>query len=73
MPPRKNGKPSRPAKKKADSPGLKAIYADFRKRFSAADLQKYTEIEEGIPLEVAIEEMEKIHRESADSARGKRG
>jgi hypothetical protein len=42
---------------------LKTIYAKVRRAFTAADLQKYTEIEEGIPVEQVIAEMEAIHRE----------
>jgi len=38
--------------------GLRAIYAKARREFTAADLQKYTEIEVGIPLEKIIEDME---------------
>jgi hypothetical protein len=41
--------------KKGDS--LKTIYAKVRRAFTAADLQKYTEIEEGIPLEQILEEL----------------
>ncbi|HMF16622.1 MAG TPA: hypothetical protein VKE98_05410 [Gemmataceae bacterium] len=41
--------------KKSDS--LKTIYAKYRRAFTAADLQKYTEIEEGIPLEQILEEL----------------
>jgi hypothetical protein len=37
--------------KKGDS--LKTIYAKARKAFTAADLQKYTVIEEGIPAEMS--------------------
>lgn len=42
---------------------LRAFYEKYRHEFTAADLQKYTEIEEGIPLEQIIAEMEEIHRE----------
>ena len=42
---------------------LQAIYAKSRREFSAADLQKYTEIEEGIPLEKVLAEVEATHRE----------
>ena len=42
---------------------LQTIYAKARRAFTAADLQKYTEIEEGIPLEQIIAEMEVIDRE----------
>jgi hypothetical protein len=41
---------------------LKAIYTESRRKFTAADLQKYTVIETGIPLETVIGEMEEIHR-----------
>lgn len=41
---------------------LKEIYAAVRKQFTAADLQKYTEIEEGIPIEEILADMEKIQR-----------
>jgi len=41
---------------------LKAIYAAARRAFTAADLQKYTEIEVGIPAEQVLAQMEEIHR-----------
>src|SRR5262249_811539 len=41
---------------------LKEIYARSRREFTAADLQKYTVIEKGVPLEKIIAEMEAIHR-----------
>jgi hypothetical protein len=47
--------------KKGES--LKSIYAKVRKAFTAADLQKYTVIEEGIPAEQVLAEMEAINRE----------
>jgi hypothetical protein len=47
--------------KKGES--LKSIYARLRKAFTAADLQKYTVIEEGIPAEQVLAEMEAINRE----------
>ena len=40
---------------KGDS--LKTIYRKAREAFTAADLQKYTEIEEGIPLEQILAEL----------------
>lgn len=46
-----------------DTDDDKTIYAKFRKVFTAADLQKYTEIEAGIPAEQVLAEMEAIHRE----------
>lgn len=42
---------------------LKSIYAKVRRRFTAADLQRYTEIEEGIPARQVLAELETIHRE----------
>jgi len=57
---RKNEKSGQPPSN--EDKELKAIYDQYRREFSAADLQKYTEIEEGIPLEKVIAEMEEIHR-----------
>jgi hypothetical protein len=37
---------------------LKAIYAAARRAFTAADLQKYTEIEEGSPAEQVLRDLE---------------
>jgi hypothetical protein len=47
--------------KKGDS--LKTIYAKYRRAFTAADLAKYAEIEEGIPFEKIIAELEAIQNE----------
>ena len=47
--------------KKGDD--LKTIYAKARRAFTAADLQKYTELEKGIPAEQLLAELEAIHRE----------
>jgi hypothetical protein len=33
---------------------LKAIYAKIRRSFTAADLQRFTEIEEGVPAEEVL-------------------
>ena len=55
---RKNDKP-RQTKNKKDK-DLQALYAKARQEFTAADLQKYTVIEKGIPLEKVIAEMESI-------------
>jgi len=41
---------------------LQAVYEKYRREFSAADLQRYTEIEEGIPFEKVIGECEEIYR-----------
>jgi len=43
---------------------MRAIYAKSRRDFTAADLQKFTVVEKGIPLEKIIAEMEKIQRNS---------
>ena len=43
--------------------GLRALYDKMRREFTAADLQKYTEIEDGIPMEQLIAELEAIHRQ----------
>jgi hypothetical protein len=60
---RKKDDPSRRPRKKEDK-DLQELYAKMRKKFTAADLAKYTEIEETwVPLEQAIGEMEAIHRE----------
>ena len=42
---------------------IKAILAKARQEFTAADLQRYTEEDEGVPLIEVIEEMERIHHE----------
>ena len=57
---RKPNKPRRTVSK--EERRLQAIYAKSRREFSAADLQKYTVIEKGIPFEKVIKEMEKIQR-----------
>jgi hypothetical protein len=41
----------------------KEVYAEMRRKFSAADLAKYAKIEKGIPVEQVIAEMERINRE----------
>ena len=53
--------------KKGES--LKSIYAKRRRSFTAADLQKYTEVEEGIPAEQVLAELEAIHREGMQKRR----
>jgi hypothetical protein len=42
---------------------LKEIYAAARRAFTAADLQKYAEIEEGVPMRRVLAELEVIDRE----------
>ena len=55
--------------RKGDS--LRTIYAKARRAFTAADLQKYTEIEEGIPFDQIIAEAEVIHRQEMKKRRKK--
>jgi hypothetical protein len=55
--------------KKGDS--LPTIYAKARRAFTAADLQKYTEIEEGFPTEQLLAELEAIDREEIRKRRKK--
>ena len=54
---------------KADS--LKTIYAKARRAFTAADLQKYTEIEEGIPARQILAELEALDRQKSRERRKK--
>jgi hypothetical protein len=58
MPEPQHNTPPRPEKQDDLAP----IYAKYRAEFSAADLQKYTEVEEGIPAEQVLADMEAIHR-----------
>jgi hypothetical protein len=51
-----------PRRKRHDK--LRAVYAKSRREFSAADLQKFTVIEKGIPLEKVIAQMQRIQRNS---------
>ena len=57
---RKDDKPRRTKNK--EHKDLQALYAKARQEFTAADLQKYTVIEKGIPLERVIAEMERIQK-----------
>jgi hypothetical protein len=41
---------------------LRQIYAKYRQEFTAADLQQYTEMEEGIPVDQIVADMEAIQR-----------
>jgi hypothetical protein len=66
---RKNEKPQQPSPQGENE--LQALYAKMRQQFTAADLQKYTEIEPGIPLEDVIAEMEAIHREETEKRKCK--
>src|SRR5438309_11457536 len=49
----------------------KSIYARLRKAFTAADLQKYTEIEEGIPAQQLLAELEALDREERQKRKRK--
>jgi hypothetical protein len=51
---------------------LREIYARARQEFSAADLQKFTEIEDGIPAEQVLAKMEEIHRRFSPKKKAKR-
>jgi hypothetical protein len=51
---------------------LKQIYAIAKKEFTAADLQKYTEIEPTVPFAEVLAEMEKIHEEETRKLQKKR-
>jgi hypothetical protein len=42
---------------------LKAFYAKRRRAFTAADLQQYTEMEEGIPAEKVLAELEALAKQ----------
>jgi len=61
-----------PRKKKAEvrilkvpkNASLRQIYKIARESFTAADLQKYTEVEEGVPMERILAEMEEIQRKT---------
>ncbi len=48
--------------RRTQSSAEKAIYAKSRQEFSAADLQKFTKDEQGIPLDTVIQEMQQIQR-----------
>ena len=66
-------KPNKPRRKLSkEEQRLKAIYAKSRREFTAADLQKYTEIEVGIPAEQILKEMQAIHREGMRKLRKKK-
>jgi len=54
-----NPKLSRPRKDKK----LQAIYDRVRREFSAADLQKYTEIDPMVPIEKVLADLEKLDRQ----------
>lgn len=43
---------------------LKEAYALAKAAFTAEDLQRYTEVDEGVPMEQVLAEMEEIHRQA---------
>lgn len=53
---------------KGENQRIRAIYAKSRREFTAADLQRFTVPEKGIPLEKAIAEMEKIQNSKPKKA-----
>lgn len=62
------------ARSKKTDPRLAKIYADVRRNFTAADLQKYTEATPTVPLLSIIEELEDIQskHDTKKSRTGKR-
>jgi hypothetical protein len=46
----------------------KAALAKVKASFTAADLQRFTEIEEGIPLDDVLKELEEIDRKSSQAS-----
>jgi hypothetical protein len=48
--------------KKGDS--LKTIYAKAHRAFTAADLQRYTQDDEMVPMEKLVADLEAMYRES---------
>src|SRR5262249_20396274 len=58
---RKNEKPRRTAPKKDKE--LQAIYDRIRREFTAADLAKYAEIDEGIPLKQVLADLTRLERQ----------
>ncbi|MBL8824676.1 MAG: hypothetical protein JNJ77_18970 [Planctomycetia bacterium] len=62
------------ARSKKTDPRLAKIYADVRRNFTAADLQKYTEVTPTVPLLSIIEELEDIQskHDAKKSRTGKR-
>lgn len=48
------------------------VLARARKEFSAADLQKFTEIEEGVPARQVLSEMRAIHRDVTKKAKARK-
>jgi hypothetical protein len=71
-----------PRKKKDDIPILRVpenatdqqIYAQYRKEFTAADLQQYTDLDpkKWVPFDKVLAELEDIQRETTRKKRRKR-
>jgi hypothetical protein len=51
---------------------LKEKYAAARRAFTAADLQRFTEIEEGIPAEQVLKDLEAIYQEAKEKQKKKK-
>jgi len=50
---------------------LREKYAACREQFTAADLQKFTEIVPMVPADQVVADLEAIHREETDKKKGK--
>jgi hypothetical protein len=48
---------------------LAAVYAKLKAKFSAADLQRFTEEDENIPMEQILSEAEAVHRRIVETKR----
>lgn len=55
-----------------DTDDLPTIYAKALRAFTAADLQKFTEIEPGIPAEQVVAELDTIDREETEKRERKK-
>ena len=58
-----------PRAKSSEARRIRAVYAKSKAEFSASDLQRFTEIEEGIPLEQLLAELEAIQRKRAGKSK----
>jgi hypothetical protein len=58
---RRRKKRSVPTLEVPENATLRQIYAAARKAFTAADLQKFTEKDSGVPMEKVLADMERIH------------
>ena len=47
-----------------NGPELQALYEKFRQSFSAADLQRYTELDEGVSADEFLAEMEEAQKQA---------